>query len=180
MEAAIYPPAVQSLRSADRLPELGPGRPNVAVQAALTAMTDNALFGGAKVCRPELAQCCRAGLWLLHDFLDESHAISQDIAGADGSYWHAILHRREPDASNAAYWFRRVGDHPIYKPLAAAAESLGLRLKHDRWDPYEFVEMCEQHRGTGTAEEELLRTLQCAEWDLLFAHRYAHAIATSC
>jgi len=44
---------------------------------------------------------------------DRAHEIAQDIAGADGSWVHAYLHRREGDESNAAYWYRRAG-----KPIA--------------------------------------------------------------
>jgi hypothetical protein len=42
-----------------------------------------------------------------------AHEIAQDIAGTDGSWVHAYLHRREGDHSNAAYWYRRAG-----KPVA--------------------------------------------------------------
>ena len=37
------------------------------------------------------AAACRAGLWLYHDFLDESHTISQEIETPEGSYWHALF-----------------------------------------------------------------------------------------
>jgi len=44
---------------------------------------------------------------------DRAREIAQDIAGAEGSWVHAYLHRREGDQSNAAYWYRRAG-----KPVA--------------------------------------------------------------
>ena len=44
---------------------------------------------------------------------NRAHEIAQDIAGTDGSWVHAYLHRREGDQSNAAYWYRRAG-----KPVA--------------------------------------------------------------
>jgi hypothetical protein len=44
---------------------------------------------------------------------DRAHEIAQDIAGPDGSWVHAYLHRREGDLSNAAYWYRHAG-----KPVA--------------------------------------------------------------
>ena len=44
---------------------------------------------------------------------DRAHEIAQDIAGSDGSWVHAYLHRREGDLSNAAYWYRQAG-----KPVA--------------------------------------------------------------
>ena len=69
-----------------------------------------------------------AGLLQVHDFWDASHDAAQqaDDRGerATSAYWHGIAHRREPDASNAAYWFRRVGKHPVFIPLAEAARPL--------------------------------------------------------
>ena len=44
--------------------------------------------------------CCCAGLWLLHGYLDESHALSQSIHTTSGSYWHGLTHRREPNFAN--------------------------------------------------------------------------------
>ena len=40
---------------------------------------------------------------------DEAHRVAQDIEDADGSRVHAYLHRKEGDAGNAAYWYRRAG-----------------------------------------------------------------------
>jgi hypothetical protein len=37
---------------------------------------------------------------------DGAHAIAQDVDGPDGAWVHAHLHRKEGDASNAAYWYR--------------------------------------------------------------------------
>jgi hypothetical protein len=72
--------------------------------------------------------CLAAGLLQIHDFWDASHDAAQkaDDQGerACSAYWHGIAHRREPDASNAAYWFRRVGRHPVFAPLAEAARPL--------------------------------------------------------
>ncbi len=59
----------------------------------------------------------KAGLHLLNESLDKSHAISQEIANATGSYWHALMHRMEGDYNNAKYWFSDVGHHPIHAQL---------------------------------------------------------------
>ena len=75
-----------------------------------------------------LPAACRAGLWLAFDYLDESHEISQGLPTAEGSYWHAILHRREPDAANSNYWWRRVGDHPVFAQLAGVAVELAYPM----------------------------------------------------
>jgi hypothetical protein len=38
---------------------------------------------------------------------DAAHALAQSDEGGDGDWVHAYLHRKEGDASNAAYWYRR-------------------------------------------------------------------------
>ena len=44
---------------------------------------------------------------------DAAHNVAQDVPDADGGAWvHAYLHRKEGDASNAAYWYRRA-DKPV-------------------------------------------------------------------
>ena len=111
---------------------------------------------------PTKLSALKAGLFLLGDFFDDSHACSQSIEGLGahhtGDYWHAILHRREPDYGNAKYWFRNVGRHPVFAELAPSVErqlstatgSLSATLEHwhDRllsrghWDPLAFVELC--------------------------------------
>ncbi len=72
--------------------------------------------------------CLAAGLLQIYDFWEPSHDAAQradDQGERDFSaYWHGIAHRREPDAGNAAYWFRRVGKHAILRPLAEEARPL--------------------------------------------------------
>lgn len=87
----------------------------------LAAMTDLNLSRNRRVRMPQDAEALQAGLWLLFDYMTQSHDLSQKIATPSGSYWHGILHRREPDAANAKYWFQRVGEHPICAELLADA-----------------------------------------------------------
>src|SRR6187402_2363611 len=95
-----------ALLAEPRLAPLGPGTPNRAMQAKLTALTVEKAFAPHRLADRDMARACLAGLWLYHDFLGESHEISQDIHTPTGSYWHGILHRREPDPSNSKYWMR--------------------------------------------------------------------------
>ncbi len=39
----------------------------------------------------------------------KAHGIAQDVAGADGAWVHAYLHRKDGDFGNAVYWYRRAG-----------------------------------------------------------------------
>jgi uncharacterized protein (DUF433 family) len=117
-----------------------------------------------------------AGLLQVHDFWDDSHNAAQqadDLGESSVSaYWHGIAHRREPDASNANYWFRRVGRHPLYGPLAAAARPLlaanpplaDRLIARGTWDPSAFIAYC---TGTGARDEALARRLQRVEMALL-------------
>jgi hypothetical protein len=134
-----------------------------------------------------MAAACLAALWLRYDFADESHAISQELETIEGSYWHAILHRREPDFANAKYWFRRVGSHPISPALAAAARESAQAAAPDRaaeflnaqtaWDHFRFVDLCQSVLAGRSAAELLCRQIQQREWELLFDHCYRRACA---
>jgi hypothetical protein len=119
-------------------------------------------------------QAALAGLLLRIGCWAESHTIAQDVASAQGSYWHGIIHRMEPDPSNAAYWFRRVGKHAVFPDLfKRAQEILGnggpehWRLKN-LWDPFLFIDWCEEAREKGGLAEAAASEIQMAEWQLLF------------
>jgi hypothetical protein len=122
----------------------------------------------AAIARASMPEAARAGLYLLAGFWDEAHEIAQSIGTPDGSYWHAIVHRQEPDAGNAAYWFRRVGQHAIFPALADRAAEIDPALG-GRWDPYGFIDYCERAaRQPGSELERRALEIQQAEWELLF------------
>ena len=155
-----YPAAVTDLLKVEHPISLGPGKPNEALRTQL------------RVVEVLLPPACAAGLWLRFDFLDESHAISQEDEGnPDRDFWHAIMHRREPDAWNSKYWWRRVGAHPVLMQLAEQSSALG----YDYTSPFDFVDFCERVRGSDTAEEEIARRVQQLEWNLLFDYCFRTA-----
>ncbi len=178
-----YGPAVAGLLSGDRLCELGPGHPNKAAHEDLEALRRADLVEDVK--DADMADCCLAGLWLWHDFLDRSHDFSQEIHSNSGSYWHAIMHRREPDYSNSKYWYRRVGDHEIFADLQECVIELGQAhslsgeaaefASNDQLDPYAFVDLCQSvARGRSDAKSFCLEVARC-EWQLLFDYCYQRA-----
>jgi hypothetical protein len=128
------------------------GRPADALKI-LRATDARTLFPNSRA--PEAAL---AGLYLRFGGWNEAHEIAQEIDTPDGAYWHALIHRAEPDESNAAYWFRQVGRHPIFPALAKAAREYGIG-DGQSWDPFAFLKISSQGRGA---------ELERVEWQLLF------------
>ena len=163
---------IKDLLNKDEPAELGPGpRAGILAEVTLKSKLDSLL---AKTdLSPTRQQLVRSLILLWHDHLDASHTISQGIESADGSFLHAIMHRREPDAWNSKYWWRRVGDHPAFPEIArrvdkflAGKPDLAKRLVRDgNWDASAFVDACD----TATNESLIgtLRELQRIETEVL-------------
>ncbi len=124
------------------------------------------------------AQAVLAALWLWHDYLDESHRLSQNIETPTGAFWHAIMHRREGDFSNSKYWYGRCADHPALKTLAAQVGDLVHQLPADKsllkivmtgWSPNGLVDLVESvYQTPDDPRHETAVRLQQLEWRILF------------
>lgn len=174
-----YGPIIAALLAQLRQMPLGPGTPNEAVRSQLGQLDLKAAFAPHLIVDADMARACLAGLWLCHDFLDESHQISQEIRTPTGSYWHGIMHRREPDYENSKYWFRRVGAHPVFDELAAAALELGYGSKKADWDPFQFMDDCEKCRTAGNDTAQLILRVQQVEWESLFDWCFRRAVQST-
>ncbi len=180
-----YGSIVAELLADAPLNDLGPGHARESHRAKLAALSPAELVSPRPLRNREMGLACLAGLWLRWDFLTESHELSQQLETVEGSYWHAIMHRREPDYENAKYWFRRVGQHPIFPALAAAGGSsapnqadrgpaYNVNLDKSHWDPFAFVDACRVAAG-GRGDAKRCQQLQQREWELLFDYCFQQA-----
>ena len=182
----------------DEYPSLGPEQRTEARKGKeLLPIVDQ--FCRTNNLNDELSQLLRSAALLWHDDLTGSHAISQRIHTADGSFLHGIMHRREPDNSNAKYWFRQTGNHPCYPALAATlkqlngsntdesangsengipfADRLTKLISFDEWNAFAFVDACHNalKKPTDSFDYLGLKTVQGVEFfilmDYLFQNR---------
>ena len=164
------PSQLAPLLATTELPDLGPGprkgvRPISEIERGMEAVS-----AGISECNRELVL---GTILLWHDHLDAAHEIAQEIETPDGSYLHAIMHRREPDYSNAKYWFRRVGGHSCYPALAKHVAEKVLPVQPElarrlaprgEWDAFAFVDACETASSKSPGASNLLREIQGAEF----------------
>jgi hypothetical protein len=76
---------------------------------------------------PELGFALAGLWWDAKGDWTQAHESAQQDDGPAGAWVHAYPHRKEGDASNAAYWYRRAGKSPTHgsfedewKEIAAA------------------------------------------------------------
>ena len=117
LDPSSYGPVLGDLLSEERIMPLDAGTPNQARLTQLRALYMTQALAPHPVQDRDMAEACKSAIWLYHDFLEESHTISQSIETSTGSYWHGIMHRRELDFYNAKYWFRLVGENPIFDKM---------------------------------------------------------------
>lgn len=127
----------------------------------------------------------QAAVWQCLGELDLSHRLSQQHEGEGTDqmcdYWHAIMHRREPDYANSKYWFRQLGRHPVFPALAAMANRLLATsssceaawrqrlLRSGNWDPFAMVDLTEAAAQVRSLEP-LARRLQALELITAWEH----------
>ena len=186
---------IQKLETRDPLPPLAPSAEwDSELTDQINDISLENLFDDQSIKDSTMGDALQSGLLLWNDALDASHTISQGIESGTGSYWHGIMHRREPDYSNAKYWFRRVGAHPTFPALRERALALlqsdstesasladyakAIRETED-WDAFRFVDWCQAadgDRSTPEAVKSFLQVVQVEEIKLLLDYSYQQAL----
>lgn len=135
---------IQILLARDPAPPLTPSAVfDAKLTPAIDALTEN--------------DSVKIGLHLLNDDLPRAHARAQSREGdPTADLWHAIIHRREGDWSNAKYWLRRAATHPILTEIYG----------EDPNAPVAFVDRC---GAAGNRRDASLETAQRDEMTRLLA-----------
>ena len=184
---------VEKLEAGNPLPTLVPQKAwSSELTDALEATSVDELFEGASLKNTTFGEAIKSGLLLWNDALDESHNISQGLGDQTGSYWHGIMHRREPDYPNSKYWFGRVGTHPIFPALrehalelfqetsnpSEALVEIGRTIEaQEAWDSYQFIDWCQAAEDdTSSDVTRFLQQVQAEEIKLLLTYSYRNAV----
>jgi len=159
---------------------------NRAAKAALDALgADVELFGKCHVANAELATAVRGLLYLWTGWPHECAACGRQLGGTEGNYLLGLAARQLGETERSRQAFQQVGAHPIYPPLAAAAQPLigsaaeGMLAQFQRtleqlqsWDPFAFAELhgqCLQRKHPAMVER-VVRGLQRRELEMLLVH----------
>jgi hypothetical protein len=170
-----YHSPVDQLVTEQALSNFGCQKADLQDQKKLAAVDASSLFENQDVVDWNLAKCCLSGLWLLYNFLDQSHEISQAIKTPEGSYWHGIMHRLEGDYWNSKYWHNRAGIHSTDSAMQdfvanefAHVDDVEFRKLARDWNQERFVDFCESHHGQAGELGEICHQIEVRQWQLLF------------
>lgn len=156
------------------------GKPIEEGRKAIEALSEKE----AGVAKSQSLPLLQAALYLCFDCFDEAHNIANDHEGTVAGNWiHAILHRREPDASNSKYWYARVnlpakvfstiGEEVLWLLKNTSDHELESLLKKmeksKSWEPAAFVDLCDKYREKDSKSQpyRLLAVFQEIEWRTL-------------
>lgn len=140
-----------------------------ALMARLTPGTPQPALS-AEIERCPCPEEARAGMYLINGEWERAHKACQDLQSDTAAYWHALVHRHEPDYGNSKYWLRRVGDSPVHRRLLKAAEEAGkleLVAPEGSWDPVRFTD-----RFAERAHDGWTRKLDALEMEALLEQSF--------
>lgn len=176
---------IERLRERRRIPLFAGEIWDPGVDSALRETKPEALFGGSPA-DPAMAAATLACLFIWNDDFNGSHNLCQGLDNPTGAFIHGICHRREghrgkglaENLSNARYWFRRCGAHPVSDPLLRSVTSFlegsgsGFRWLTEaasqlhqarRWDALAMVDWVEQVES-GVLSAGTMGVLEEIQW----------------
>lgn len=154
------------------------GHPCHPQACAQLAATDPSHLLTGDIRDPDMASSVACGLWLWNDYLDEAHKLTQQIDTDTGSFWHAIVHRREGHFPNSRHWYAKAKNHPAMEAIANQASVLFndlpadnrlIRLTLTGWNADYFLDLI-QHQHPDDPFNPVLVILQKLEWRILIEY----------
>ena len=122
----------------------------------------------------------RAGLFYYHNALEDAHKEAQKGEGDLASYWHGMVHRREGDFENARYWMRRAGEQPVFQEMQHRASDGSPHMSRQaNWDPYLFINLCEQYKYGEVEYKKEIGHLQKVEFAAIFDYVWRQCVPTT-
>ena len=160
-----------------------------AAKQSLDAIAGDAdLFRGVSISDDTMAGAVRALLYLWNGWPAECVMHAQAVPDPERAYLEALAARQQGDTPAAKSFCHRLGEHPIFKPLADdAIKSIGQKSESplqrfrsilemgETWEPHAFLDLREQARAAnkvGLTGVELVCELQRTEFEMLFAYCY--------
>ena len=179
---SLYPDFIQRLLLHERtLDEPLPTEPtDYTLVIRIREADAAAILGGADPLPDAPLPLLRAGLFYYHNAIEDSHREAARAEGDLAAYWHGMVHRREGDFDNARYWMRRAGEQPIFQELhGRAAEGAPNMGRQSNWDPFLFVNLCEQYKYGAHEYRKEIGTLQRVEFAVMFDYVWRRCVAPS-
>ena len=168
-------------------------RPSEAARRHLAGLDDAKLLNCESPANQEMTAAVRAMLYLWNGWIEECNVTASTAGEKERAYLAGLCQRHLGQPAQAKEQFRAIERHAVYEPLARIAvqairdaepiadKRIG-RFKEIMemdpvWEPYAFVDLYELARANTLDRigHELVRNLQCREWETLFAHCYEGA-----
>ena len=175
-----YPDFIQRILLHERtLNEPLPKEPTSYEMVIRLRETDDAtVFGGRPLLPGAPVALVRAGLFYFHNSLDDSHKEAVKLEDGTAAYWHGMVHRREGDFDNARYWMRRAGEQPVFQEMQSRAGDGAPNMgRQSNWDPFLFVNLCEQYKYGEADYKKEIGHLQRVEFVVMFDYVWRRCVA---
>ncbi|UCG17539.1 MAG: hypothetical protein JSV19_05800 [Phycisphaerales bacterium] len=168
-------------------------RPSETAKNTLDEIDDAKLFGRAKLADTAMGAATRAMLYMWNGWLHECVAAAEPARERERWYLAGLCQRHLGQLAQAKSSFQAMEGHPIFEEMAkyavdaistagASNNKTIARFKQIMefdcaWEPIAFLDLYELARidKLDRVGQELVRTLQCREWEILFTYCYQAA-----